>query len=106
MPLPEEKTVSFDLWPHLLVVEGPREKVGLLIAGLYDDEAIPRDAWTAATKERSRRTYADLLQQGGSEKIRQGMGARTDLLAVTIVERAQRIGLTSFRFSGKSKGAI
>jgi hypothetical protein len=106
MPLPDEKTISFDLWPNLLMVEGPTRKIGMLIAGLYDDRDIPRDAWTVPSRERSRRVHADVLQQGGDEKMRQGIGVRTDAVVEIIQQRARALALASFRLSGKSKAAM
>jgi hypothetical protein len=106
MPLPDEKTVAFDLWPNLLMIEGPANKIGVLIASLYDDPAIPRDQWTVSSKEKSRRIYADVLQRGSEEKMRQGMGVRTDALVEIVQARVKSLALVSFRLSGKSQAAI
>jgi hypothetical protein len=106
MPLPDEKTMAFDLWPNLLLIEGPTNRVGLLLASLYDDASIPRDAWNVSSQEKSRKTYAEALQRGGEEKIRQGMGVRTEEVVRIIQERAKSMQLAAIRFSGKSMGAI
>jgi|HubBroStandDraft_5_1064220.scaffolds.fasta_scaffold934705_1 hypothetical protein len=106
MPLPDEKTISFDLWPHLLMIEGPANTIGLLLAAVYDDPAIPRDQWSVSSKEKSRRTHAETLQRGGDEKMRQGIGVRTDAVVAIIQERAKALTLESFRLSGKSQAAI
>jgi hypothetical protein len=106
MPLPDDKTLAFDLWPNLLMIEGPTDKIGMLIAALYDDPEIPRDAWAVSSKEKSRKTYAEVLQQQGDDKLRLGMGVRTDPLVRSIQERAKSFGLSSFRFSGKSTAAM
>ena len=106
MPLPDEKTISFDLWPHLLMIEGPANAIGLLLAAVYDDPTIPRDTWSVSTKEKSRRTHAEVLQRGGSEKMRQGIGVRTDTIVAIIQEHARAMTLASFRLSGKSQAAI
>jgi hypothetical protein len=106
MPLPDEKTISFDLWPHLLMIEGPAKAIGLLLAAVYDDPAIPRDTWSVSSKEKSRRTHAEVLQRGGDEKIRQGIGVRTDAVVAIIQEHARGMTLASFRLSGKSQAAI
>jgi hypothetical protein len=106
MPLPDEKTISFDLWPHLLMIEGPASAVGLLLAAVYDDPAVPRDTWSVSSKEKSRKTHAEVLQKAGDEKMRQGIGVRNDDVVVLIQERAKALGLASFRLSGKSQAAI
>jgi hypothetical protein len=106
VPLPDEKTISFDLWPHLLMIEGPANAIGVLLAAVYDDPAIPRDAWSVSTKEKSRRTYADVLQRAANEKMRQGIGVRTDEVVAIIQEHARAVKLESFRLSGKSQAAI
>jgi hypothetical protein len=106
MPLPDDKTISFDLWPHLLMIEGATSKIGALIAAIYDDPSIPNDAWSVSTKEKSRKTFAETLRQAGDVKLRLGMGVRTDALIETIQARAMAMGLNSFPFSGKSQAAI
>ena len=106
MPLPDEKTISFDLWPHLLMIEGPTDAIGRLLESLYDDPDIPRDSWSVSTKEKSRKTYAQALQRGGTEKMRQGIGVRTDAVVAIVQERAKELVLASFRLSGKSQAAI
>jgi len=106
MPLPDEKTISFDLWPHLLMIEGPANAIGLLLAAVYDDPAIPRDTWSISTKEKSRRTHAEVLQRGGNEKMRQGIGVRTDAVVAIIQQRARTMTLASIKLSGKSQAAM
>jgi hypothetical protein len=106
MPLPDEKTITFDLWPHLLMIEGPASAIGILLAAVYDDPTIPRDTWSVSSKEKSRRTHAEVLQRGGNEKIRQGIGVRTDEVVAIIQEHARALTLASFRLSGKSQAAI
>jgi hypothetical protein len=106
MPLPDEKTISFDLWPHLLMIEGPTNTIGLLLAAIYDDPAIPRASWSVSSKEKSRKTHAELLQKSGVEKMRQGIGVRTAEVVTAIQEHARTLALASFRLSGKSQAAI
>lgn len=106
MPLPDEKTISFDIWPNMLMIEGPENLIGELIATLYDDPSVPRDAWNVSHAEKSRQTYARSLRAAGSEKKRQGMGVRTDEVVQAIEERARALGLPCFRLSKKTQGAI
>ncbi len=106
MALPDEKTIAFDIWPNMLIVEGPAPTIGALLESLYHDAHIPRDAWNVQHTERSRQTYAASLKAGSPEKRRQGMGVRTDELAVTVLERARALGLACFRLSKKTQGAI
>jgi len=106
MPTPDEKTISFDLWPHLLMIEGPTNRIGALIESIYDDESVPRDAWSVSTKEKSRKTHALALQNAGDEKMRQGIGVRTEAVVAIIREKAKALDLASFGLSGKSSAAI
>jgi hypothetical protein len=106
MPTKDEKTLTFDVWPNLLIIEGPTRVIGMLISILYEDKSMPRDGWTVTHNEHSRKTYADVLKRGGEAKKRQGMGVR-DAAFVEIVEhRAKALGLSCFRFKSKTKGAI
>jgi hypothetical protein len=73
---------------------------------VYDDPSIPRDMWNVSSKEKSRRTHAEVLQRGGNEKMRQGIGVRSDAVVAIIQERARTMTLASFKLSGKSQAAI
>lgn len=106
MALHEERTIAFDLWPIMLVVEGPTAAIGTYIERLYEDPQIPREAWNVAHTERSRKLYAQRLQAAGSEKRRQGMGVRSEEIATTAMERARSAGLTCARLSNKTQGAL
>ena len=106
MALPDEKTISFDLWPNMLMIEGASRDVGALIEMLYDDPAIPADAWNVQQTMASRKTYALSLQDAGDEKIRQGMGIRPDSLVPFVESQARSLGLQCFRLSTKSRGAF
>jgi hypothetical protein len=106
MALPDERTIAFDLWPIMLVVEGPTNAIGAYIEGLYEDPQIPRAAWNVAHTEHSRKLYAEGLRSGGDEKKRQGMGVRTEAVALAVMERARQAGLSCARLSSKTQGAI
>ncbi len=106
MPLPDEKTISFDLWPNMLMIEGATRDIGALIEMLYDDPAIPADAWNVQHTMGSRKTYALSLQACADEKSRQGMGIRPDTLVPFVEAQARSLGLACFRLSSKSRGAF
>jgi hypothetical protein len=107
MPLPDEKTIQFDIWPNMLMIEGTELAVGQLIAALYDDPAIPRESWNVGHTHPSRKTYAEvLIRDAGAEKKRQGMGVRTDEVLLAVEDRARSLGLACFRLSKKTQGAI
>lgn len=90
----------------MLVVDGPAKSVGQLIASLYNDAAIPRNAWNVSHTERSRKTHALRLAERGEESVRQGVGVRTESLAAVVESRARKLGLGCARLSGKSRGAM
>ena len=99
MPLPEEKTISFNLWPNVLMVEGRAKDIGALIAMLYEDPRIPRDAWNIAHTDKSRKTYADTLKQSEVSKMRKGFGIGPDHLVPIVEGRAKSLGLAYFRMA-------
>ncbi|MBV8490610.1 MAG: hypothetical protein JO199_08775 [Candidatus Eremiobacteraeota bacterium] len=98
--------MAFDLWPIMLVVEGPAEAIGAYLERLYDDGHVPRESWNVAHTHRSRQQYAQTLKSGGSEKQRLGVGVRTEDAALAIIERALAAGLGCARLSTKTQGAL
>ena len=106
MALHEERTIAFDLWPIMLVVEGSTAAIGTYIEKIYDDPEIPREGWNVAHTERSRKLHAERLKGAGDEWRRQGMGVRTEEIAATLIDRARRAGLTCARLSSKTQGAL
>jgi hypothetical protein len=84
------------------MVEGATRAVGTLIAMLYDDLAISRDAWTISHNEKSRKTYAETLLRIRDAKKRQGFGVRDEALVAIIQQRATALGLTCFSYAGGS----
>lgn len=101
MPLPDEKTITFNLWPNVIMVEGRAKDIGALIAALYEDPLVPRDAWNVAHNDRSRKTYAESLRQS-EVKMRKGFGIGPDHLVPVVEGRAQALGLASFRMAKRT----
>jgi len=100
----EERTVTFDVWPDMLMIEGTSLAIGMLIAMLYDDPAVPNDAWAISRADGSRKTYAAELKRAGTLKKRQGIGVRNPGLVPIIAQRAKALGLSCFPFSKKTSG--
>jgi hypothetical protein len=98
-----ENTIAFDLWPNMIVVEGPAQSIGMLIGMLYDDARVQRDMWAVSHNEASRKDYAAKLKHGGAAPKRQGIGARDKATADFIQARAKALGLSSFLFSKQTK---
>jgi hypothetical protein len=106
MPLPDERTMTFDLWPNMLMIEGAARDIGSLIESLYEDPAVPRDGWNVAHSMGSRKAYAESLKQSGDDRRRQGFGIRPDKLVPIIESRAKSLGLMYFHLSSKSSAAF
>jgi hypothetical protein len=100
VPTPDERTVSFEAWPILLLLEGPSASIGTLISMMYADVHVPRDSWTLEHTERSRHAYAEKLRRAGSIARRQGLGVRAEATAKIFEARAKALGLACTRFSG------
>ena len=99
MALEDEKTISFNLWPNVLMLEGPARDIGALIVALYGDERIPRDTWNVAHNERSRKTYAESLKKSDVTKMRKALGIGPDHLVPIVEGRAKSLGLSTFRMA-------
>jgi hypothetical protein len=102
MPLPDEKTITFNLWPNVLMVEGPAKLIATLILTLYEDPRVPKDAWNVAHTEKSRKTYAESLKHSDVTKMRKGIGIGPDHLVPIVEGRARSLGLTSFRMEKRA----
>ena len=89
-----ERTVSFALWPHLITVEGPADRIAALLESLYKDGRLARDSWSLATSEGAGRlvTIGRLRLQGKLAR-RLGMAAVSYSAFEAIEHRARRSGL-------------
>lgn len=102
MPLPDEKTIAVNLWPNMLMIEGPAKNIASLILQLYDDPAVPNDQWNIAHNDASRKTYAQALLDSTIHSMRKGMGVGRDDLVPIVEARARSLGLSIARLSQRS----
>ncbi len=82
----ERNTMAFEIWPYMVLIEGPATVIGRLLQNLYEDPGIERGRWTVDHTMRSRLTYAQHLQRGGIAKRRQGIGVKD----TTVLEWVQK----------------
>jgi hypothetical protein len=73
-------TMEFEVWPFMVLVEGPSQTIGQLLLELYDNAKIDASRWNVEHKFDSRRTYALELQRNGMTHRRQGIALRDELL--------------------------
>lgn len=104
--LPNENTVRFELWPNMIMVEGPSSDIGELILAALADESIAGESWTVAHKMPSRRDFALDLTKQGSEKRRLGVGITKTETVEKIQAHAKRLGLHMFLFNSPRRSEL
>ena len=76
--VPDERTVTFALWPHLITMEGPADRMAAVIEHMYANPRIARDQWSMANTDRiGRRAIAERLRGQGKVVRRVGLAALT-----------------------------
>jgi hypothetical protein len=73
-------TMEFEVWPYMVLIEGPAQLIGQLLLELYDNPKIDRARWTVDHSMDSRKSYAKHLQRGGMTRRRQGVAMRDELM--------------------------
>lgn len=104
--LPHENTIRFELWPNMIMVEGPSADIGELILAAFDDASIARESWTVSHKMASRRDFALDLKRHGDEKRRLGIGITSTQTVGQIQEHAKRLGLHTFLFNSPRRSVL
>lgn len=104
--MPNDNTVRFELWPNMIMVEGPSSDIGELILAALEDESIARESWTVAHKLASRRDFALDLAKHGSEKRRLGVGITMVETVEKIQAHAKRLGLHTFLFNSPRRSEL
>jgi hypothetical protein len=96
-------TMEFEVWPIMVLLEGPAQLIGQLLVELYDNSKIDRTRWTVDHKMNSRRSYGLHLQKSGMTRRRQGIGLRDELLLRVVQLHCVRLQIACHVF-GKSVG--
>ncbi len=91
-------TMEFEIWPYMVLIEGPSQIIGQLLLEIYDNAKIDRSRWTVDHNMRSRRDYALHLQRSGMAKKRQGIGLRDALMLRLVQLNCVRLNLACHLF--------
>ena len=94
-------TMEFEIWPIMVLIEGPAQFIGQLLLETYDNTKVDRGRWTVDHTMKSRRDYALHLQRGGMERRRQGIALRDELMLRLVQLNCVRLKLDCHIF-GKS----
>jgi hypothetical protein len=93
----DDRTMKFALWPHLITLEGPADKLAAVIEGLYNDSRLPRDKWGLGnTDDLGRRAMVQRLRTEGKVARRLGVAALTMDVFEAIEMRVRAAGVKSF----------
>lgn len=98
MERPDRVTMRYEIWPYLVLVEGPVNKIGKLLLDLYGNRKIDRARWTVDHTMRSRRTYADHLQRSGLASRRQGIALKDPAVLAAVQQQCAALGLDCHLF--------
>ena len=93
----DDRTIKFAVWPHLLTLEGPADRLAALIEGLYNDPGLPRDKWGLGnTDDVGRRAMVKRLRTEGKAARRLGVAALTLDVSEAIETRTRAAGIKCF----------
>lgn len=98
MESPGTPTMAYEIWPYMVLIEGPAGSIGRLLNDLYDDRTIDRARWTVDHTMRSRKTYAQHLERSGSASRRQGVGVKDTSVLHWIQQRCAALRLDCHLF--------
>ncbi|HLI96021.1 MAG TPA: hypothetical protein VKT72_08045 [Candidatus Baltobacteraceae bacterium] len=94
--------MAFEIWPYMILAEGPVQIIGQLLLELYENAKIDRSRWIVDHRMDSRKSYAQHLLQGGTAIHRQGIGMRDELMLRIVQLGCARLNLNCHVFA---KGA-
>ncbi len=95
--LVDDRTTKFALWPHLITLEGPADKLAAVIEALYNDPGLPRDQWGLGnTDDVGRRAMVQRLRGHGIAARRLGVAALTLDVSDAIETRVRAAGVKCF----------
>lgn len=91
-------TMEFEIWPYMVLVEGPAQIIGQLLVEIYDNPKIDRTRWMVDHQMKSRREYALQLQRMGMTRRRQGVALRDELMLRLLQLNCVRLNLACHLF--------
>lgn len=92
--LVDDRTIRFAVWPHLITLEAPADKLAAVIEALYNDPGLPRDQWGLGnTDDVGRRAMVERLRAHGKAARRLGVAALTLDVCEGIETRVRAAGV-------------
>jgi hypothetical protein len=93
----DDRTIKFAVWPHLITLEGPADRLAAVIEALYNDPRLPRDQWGLGnTDDVGRRAMVQRLRAHGKAARRLGVAALTLEVCEGIETRVRAAGIKAF----------
>jgi hypothetical protein len=93
----DDRTIRFAVWPHLITLEGPADKLAAVIEALYNDPGLQRDKWGLGnTDDVGRRAMVQRLRAEGKVSRRLGVAALTLDVSDAIEMRVRAVGVKCF----------
>jgi hypothetical protein len=92
-----DRTIQFAVWPHMITLEGPANKLATVIQALYNDPKLPRDQWALGNADGvGRRDMIQRLSAAGKVARRVGLAALTLTISDAIETRVRASGVKCF----------
>src|ERR1700677_3684129 len=93
----DDRTIRFAVWPHLITLEGPADRLAAVIEALYNDPGLQRDQWGLGnTDDVGRRAMVQRLRAHGKVSRRLGVAALTLDVSDAIEMRVRAVGVKCF----------
>jgi hypothetical protein len=95
--LADDRTIQFAVWPHLITLEGPADKLAAVIESLYNDPGVPRNKWALGNTDGiGRRAMVQQLRGEGLATRRLGLAALTLAVSDAIEARVRAAQVKCF----------
>ncbi len=93
----DDRTIKFAVWPHLITLEGPADRLAAVIEALYNDPGLQRDQWGLGnTDDVGRRAMVQRLRAHGKAVRRLGVAALTLEVCEAIETRVRAAAVKCF----------
>lgn len=100
----DDRTITFAIWPHLITLEGPADKLAAVIEGLYNDPGLKRSDWGLGNADGvGRRAIVQRLRGQGKAARRVGLAAMTLGVSDAIENRVRSAQIKCFAMHLPSK---
>jgi hypothetical protein len=95
--LADDRTIQFAVWPHLVTLEGPADRLAAVLEGLCNDPGLPRNKWALGNTDGvGRRAMVQQLSREGKATRRLGLAALTSDVSDAIEARVRAAQVKCF----------